>query len=112
MESPLSSSLANSAALVKSPVFRDRVRVAMTEFAVVALGDSTGDFSVRSVRHAVARSVIADPDRLLTIFVALCADDTAISTASVADSVTEADIRRVVAARWTQVGSSIPNPGA
>ena len=108
----MATNLTNAAALYKATAFRDKVRAAMTEVAVTALGDNTGDYTANQTRKAVARSVIADPSRLLDVFTGICADDAAISQTADPAAVLDEDIRRVVSTRWNPIGSSIPNVGA
>lgn len=108
----MSSNLSNSATLHGNAAFRALVRAAMTEKAATAVADNSGNnFSAGVTRRRLGQAVVADPNRYLDIFSALCADDDAISATGDPAQVDPADVRRVVNNLWEPVGSSIPNVG-
>lgn len=105
----MSSSLSNTVALLADPGFRERVKAAMTEAAVLVANETTGNFAARTARIALAMAVVYDADSYLAPFARLCADDSVISAVAIPGDVTEVDIRRVVSSLWSSIATSVPN---
>jgi hypothetical protein len=104
----VSSSLLNTVNLLADPGFRERIKAAMTETAVVVASETTGQFPTRTVRVQLAMAVIYDADALVPPFARVCADDAVISAVAVPADVPEAEIRRVVGTLWSSIAASVP----
>lgn len=108
----MSNSLPNTVALLGSAPFRERVKAAMTEYALtVASGDTGGPANPvnRALRSSLALSVLADTESRVDPFLRLVANDTVISGVTDPLTVADTDIRRVVAAMWEAVAVAVPN---
>lgn len=108
----MSTSLANTVAMVNDPVFQNKVRAAMTEKALnIAGGDPGGPASavLRALRNSLAMAILSDAGARLDPFLRLVANDNTISGVADPTTVTDAQIRGVVDSMWEAVAVATRN---
>lgn len=104
----LSTDLGHTVDLLADNRFTARVKAAATEHARTAIASPPSAWRDRMASDRLAMNVVYDAAQPSAVLARLVADDATVSGFATPADVPDGEIRRVIAAQWLAVASSMP----